>query len=185
MPHGFCTKPAESALVAQASTLRVELIHSFAGWKPAPPKSSSSTSRAASRPIAAALGATERRRGLLLIRISIAANNTQVAAARSGVRRLVTACSASVNRQTGRLAALLHGPRSTLDGSKGVAANPGGKPPVCGSIGLRKAATSRRTPERADPVLMTAKCRGDWMYSIRSLRFLYSSLVLSGGQKFV
>jgi hypothetical protein len=122
---------------------------------------------------------------LLLIRISIAANNTQVAAARSGVRRLVAACSALVNRQTGRLAALLHGPRNTIDGSKGVAANPGGKPPVCGSLGLRKAATSRRTPERTGPVLMTAKCRGDWMYSIRSLCFLYSSPVLSAGQKFV
>jgi len=126
-------------------------------------------------------GALVRRPGLLLIRISIAANNTQVTAARSGVRRLVAACSASVNRQTGRLAALLHGPRITIDGSTGVAANPGGKPPVCGSIGLRKAATSRRTPEGAGPVLMTAKCRGDWMYSIRSFRFLYSSSVLSAG----
>jgi len=122
-----------------------------------------------------------RRPGLLLIRISIAANNTQVAAARSGVRRLVAACSASVNRQTGRLAALLHGPRSTIDSSKGVAANPGGKPPVCGTIGLRKAAISRRTPERAGPVLTMAKCRGDWMHSIRSLPFLYSSPVLSAG----
>jgi len=141
------------------------------------------TFRAVSRPVAAALGATERRRGLLLIRISIAANNTRVAVARSGVRRLVAACSASVNRQTGRLAALLHGPRSTIDRSKGVAANPGGKPPVCGSIGLLKAATSRRTPERAGPVLMTAKCCGDWMYSVRSLRFLCSSPVLSAGYK--
>jgi len=105
--------------------------------------------------------------------------------ARIGVRRLVAACSSSVNRQTGRLAGLLHGPRSTIDGSKGVAANPGGKPPVCGSIGLRKAATSRRTPERAGAVLMTAKCRGDWMYSIRALRFLYSSPVLFAGQKFM
>jgi hypothetical protein len=125
------------------------------------------------------------RPGLLLTRISIAANHTQVAAARSGLRRLVAACSASANRQTGRLAALLHAPRSTIGGGKGVAANPGGKPPVCGSIGLRKAATSRRTPERAGPVLMTTKCRGDWMCTIRSLRFLYSSPVLSAGWKFV
>jgi len=121
-----------------------------------------------------------RRPGLLLIRISIAANNTQMAAARSGVRRLVAACSASVNRQTGRLAALLHGPRSTIDCSKGVAANPGGKPPACGSIGLHKAATGRRTPERAGPgtalSIRVLLQWGDWSSGTSMVRMVLRSV---------